>query len=168
MVTSTKTFYTTTDSGRSWNPLTAPNPPNTFRSQVLRFQPDSDKLIWTSNADCDSGMTGHCHAEAHYSRDNGRKWVLIDKYVVNCAWAKDTKLNADPTEILCESYQKKEGNQRFFLNDNPLELVEGQAYYTRKKKLFDQVVGFAKFSEFLVVASVRLVSISLLRCLTSL
>ena len=99
-------------------------------------------------------MSGNCHAEAQWSRDNGRRWTPIDSYVVNCAWAKDTKLNADPTEILCESYQKKEGNQRFFLSDNPLELVEGSSFYTKKKKLFDQVVGFAKFSEYLVVAEV--------------
>ena len=100
------------------------------------------------------GLFEDCHAEAWYTRDNGRSWHPIEKYVViDCAWALDTKLNADPTEILCESYQKKEGNQRFFV-DNPLELVEGQGYYSRKKKLFNQVVGFTKFSEFLVVAEV--------------
>ncbi|KAF8909112.1 vacuolar protein sorting/targeting protein 10 [Mucidula mucida] len=152
LITSTKTFYSTTDSGRSWNKFFAPNPPNTFRAQVLRFQPDSDKLIWTGNNNCEGGMTSDCHAEAHWSRDNGRKWTIVDKYVVNCAWARDTRLKADPTEILCESYQKKEGNQRFFLTENSLELIEGSSYYTKKKKLFDQVVGFAKFSEFLVVA----------------
>ncbi len=99
-------------------------------------------------------MTSDCHAEAHWSRDNGRKWTIVDKYVVNCAWARDTRLKADPTEILCESYKKKDGNQRFFLTENSLKLVEGSSYYTKKKKLFDQVVGFAKFSELLVVAEV--------------
>lgn len=99
-------------------------------------------------------MFEDCHATAWYSRDHGRNWKQIEEYVVNCAWASDTKLNADPTEILCESYQRKEGNQRFFLQDNPLELIEGQGYYSKKKKLFNQVVGFAKFSEFLVVAEV--------------
>jgi hypothetical protein len=95
-----------------------------------------------------------CHAAAFYTRDNGRNWNSIDEYVVNCAWALDSKLDADPTEIICESYQQKEGDQRFFDQDNPLELIEGQSYYSRKKKLFNQVVGFTKFSEFLVVAEV--------------
>lgn len=74
--------------------------------------------------------------------------------MVNCAWATDTKLNADPTEILCESYKKKEGSQKFFQDDNALELVEGQAFFTKKKTLFNHVVGFAKFSEYLIVAEV--------------
>ncbi|KAE9396840.1 Oligoxyloglucan reducing end-specific cellobiohydrolase [Gymnopus androsaceus JB14] len=141
LLTNGKTFFSTTNSGRSWDVREAPAPPNTFRAPVLRFHTTSDNLIWTGNVD------------SWYTRNNGRNWDHIEKYVVNCAWALDTKLNADPTEILCESYQTKEGNQRFFSN-NPLELIEGQGYYSRKKKLFDQVVGFTKFSEFLVVAEV--------------
>ncbi|KAJ7355652.1 vacuolar protein sorting/targeting protein 10 [Mycena albidolilacea] len=152
LITKSEEFYTTTDSGRTWNLLKAPTPPNTFRAQVLRFHPDSDRLIWTGNRDCDGPLARNCHAEAQYSRDNGRSWIFVENYVVNCAWAKDTKLDADPTEILCESYRDKTGSQRFFQGDNPLALVEGQAFFTKKKKLFDQVVGFAKFSEFLVVA----------------
>ncbi len=155
LITSTTKYFTTTDTGRSWNPLNAPTPPNTFRAQVLRFHPDSDKLIWTGNRNCEN-IFDDCHAEAQYTRNNGRNWDLVEKYVVNCAWATDTKLNADPTEIICESYQKKGGSQRFFQNDNPLELVEGQQYFKKKKKLFNEVVGFAKFSEFLVVAEVSL------------
>jgi hypothetical protein len=40
------------------------------------------------------------------------------------------------------------------MQENPLELVVGANFYRRKNKMFDQVVGFAKFSEFLVVAAV--------------
>ncbi|KAJ7695034.1 vacuolar protein sorting/targeting protein 10 [Mycena rosella] len=152
LITDTEKFYTTTDSGRSWNPMNAPTPPNSFRAQVLRFHPDSDKLIWTGNKDCDQPLSMNCHAEAQYSRDNGRQWTFVENYVVNCAWAKDAKLDADPTEILCESYRDKIGSQRFFQGDNPLSLVEGSSYFTQKKKLFNEVVGFAKFSEFLIVA----------------
>ncbi|KAJ3714865.1 vacuolar protein sorting/targeting protein 10 [Lentinula guzmanii] len=152
LITSESYFYSTTDAGRSWNKWNAPAPPNTFRAQVIRFQPEADRLIWTGNLQCNTGLFEDCHATAWYTRDHGRSWKKIEDYVVNCAWASDTKLNADPTEILCESYQRKEGNQRFFLQDNPLELIEGQGYYSKKKKLFNQVVGFAKFSEFLVVA----------------
>ncbi|KAJ7579906.1 vacuolar protein sorting/targeting protein 10 [Mycena floridula] len=151
LITAGTKFYATTDSGGSWNPWQAPTPPNTFRAQVLRFTTVSDQLIWTGNKNCEGA---NCHAEAQYSSNNGRSWHMVEKYVVNCAWASDTKLKADPTEILCESYAKKEGNQRHFDADpnNPLELVEGQAFFAKKKKLFDRVVGFAKFSEYLVVA----------------
>ncbi|KAJ7460667.1 vacuolar protein sorting/targeting protein 10 [Mycena latifolia] len=152
LITNTERFYTTTDSGRSWNAMDAPSPPNSFRAQVLRFHPQSDKLIWTGNKDCDGPLSRNCHAEAQYSRDNGRTWTFVENYVVNCAWARDAKLEADDTEILCESYRDKTGSQRFFQGDNPLSLVEGSSYFTKRKKLFNEVVGFAKFSEFLIVA----------------
>jgi hypothetical protein len=162
LITDTIKFYYTTDSGRQWNALDAPLVPNTFGAQVLHFQPQSDLLIWTGNQGC-SGDAHNCHAEAYYSRDNGRRWYLIETYVRNCAWGRDSELKIDPTQILCESYRDKNGSQLFFMN-NPMELVGGTNFFQKKTKLFDQVVGFAKFSEFLVVAEVRLPSILALCC----
>lgn len=79
----------------------------------------------------------------------------------DCAWAADTLLDADPTEIICESFKDKQGSQVNM--DRPgsyLQLVAGADYYGRKKVLFTSVVGFAKFSEFLVVAEVcRIISL---------
>ncbi|KAG6867942.1 vacuolar protein sorting/targeting protein PEP1 [Termitomyces sp. T159_Od127] len=151
LITETNTFYYTTDTGRHWYDQSAPTPPNTFGAEVLRFHPQSDLLIWTGNRDCFSDRR-NCHAEAQYSRDNGRKWDLVEKYVRNCAFTKDKDLNADPTEILCESYAEKKGSQ-LVMEGAPMQLVVGGEFFSRKKKMFDQVVGFAKFSEFLVVAS---------------
>ncbi|KAJ6564203.1 hypothetical protein B0H19DRAFT_882747, partial [Mycena capillaripes] len=130
-----------------------PTPPNTFRAQVLRFHPDSDRLLWIGNKDCD-GPLHSCHAEARYSRDNGRKWNFVENYVVNCVW--EMAITQDPagdrTAIICESYQNKTGSQRHFQPDNHLALVHGSQYFTQKTKLFDQIIGFAKFAEFWVVA----------------
>jgi len=153
LITDTNTFFYTTDFGSNWHPSTAPTPPNSFGAPVLRFHPTSDNLIWTGNRDCE-GAGGKCRAEATYSRDNGRKWTFVEDYVRNCAWTRDRQLNANPNEILCESHRDKAGSQRTFTTDNPLELVVGDNFYQRKRKMFDQVVGFAKFSEFLVVAAV--------------
>lgn len=112
-------------------------------------------LIWTGNKDC-GGAGETCRAEAQFSRDNGRHWVLVESYVRNCAFAKDKHLDADPTEIVCESHRDKQGTQRYFGNNNPLELVAGRNYFEKgtRRKLFESVVGFTKFSEFLVVAEV--------------
>ena len=153
-ITSGKKIFYTTNTGRSWHSAEAPTLPNTFGQAVLHFHPESDYLIWTGEDDC-SGRGENCHAVAHYSRDNGRTWNLLDTYIRNCAWARDATLFTDPTEIICESYKEKTGNQKQFQLSNPLELIEGTNYYGRKKKLFDHVVGFAKFSEYLIVAEVR-------------
>jgi hypothetical protein len=161
LITTTNKYYYTTDAGRDWNPMEAPTVPNTFGAQVLSFHPETDYLIWTGNVGC-TGAGEICHAEAHYSRNNGRKWTLVEKYVQNCQWARDSELLVDPTQILCESYRDKNGSQRDFKRNNPLQLVGGTGFYEKKTKLFEHVVGFAKFSEFLVVAEVSRVR---LRCL---
>jgi hypothetical protein len=150
LITSSMQYYYTTDTGRSWNPLDGPLVPNTFGAPVLNFHPQTDILLWIGNKDC-TGTGENCHAEAHYSRDNGRHWHLVETYVRNCGWARDSDLKIDSTQILCESYKNKEGSQRFF-QDNPLEFVSGTNFFQKKTKLFDHVVGFAKFSEYLIVA----------------
>ncbi|KAJ3573829.1 hypothetical protein NP233_g2168 [Leucocoprinus birnbaumii] len=141
LISDTDEFFYTTNSGQQWHTQTAPTPPNTFGAQVLRFHPkETEYLIWVGNRDCGASQDkSNCRAEAKYSDNNGRRWFDVDHYVKNCAWAADAKLDADPTEIICESWREK-------------KLVEGARFYERKKKLFDSVVGFAKFSEYLVVA----------------
>ena len=80
----------------------------------------------------------------------------------NCAFAKDKQLDADPTEIVCESYKVKQGSQRMVGFNNPLELVAGRNYFEKgtRRLLFENVVGFTKFSEFFVVAEVYLLLFS--------
>ncbi|KAF8264511.1 Oligoxyloglucan reducing end-specific cellobiohydrolase [Lactarius quietus] len=153
LITNTNKFYYTTDTGRSWNHQNAPNPPNTFGAQVLHFHPEhSDWIIWTGDEGCNGGAN-NCHAEAHFSRDNGRKWALVESYVRNCAWARDKGLLVDPSQIMCESYRDKTGSQRFFqMGANPLQLVGGSNFFSTKVKIFDEIVGFTKFSEYLIVA----------------
>ncbi|KAI0262354.1 Oligoxyloglucan reducing end-specific cellobiohydrolase [Gloeopeniophorella convolvens] len=154
LITDSRKFYYTTDTGRTWNPHTAETPPNTFGVQVLHFHPEnSDWIIWTGDEDCGSGSGTTCHATAHFSRDNGRRWTFVEKYVRNCVWARDKGLLVDPSQILCESYRDKTGSQRFFqMGSNPMQLVGGSDFYNKKTKIFNEIVGFTKFSEYLIVA----------------
>ncbi|KAF9551404.1 Oligoxyloglucan reducing end-specific cellobiohydrolase [Agrocybe pediades] len=153
LITETNEFFYTTDTGKKWWPATAPLPPSPFAGDIISFHPNSDWIIWMGVKDCDSGAKGSCHSEAFYSTDNGRNWSPIETYVRNCAFAKEKKLNADPKEIVCESYTRKEGHQRM-LAGSPLELVVGSNFYDRsqRQRMFEWVVGFAKFDEFFVVA----------------
>ena len=155
LITDSKRYYYTTDTGKSWNHLEAPLPPNQLGLVILHFHPGySDWLIWTGSIGCEMPFSGNCRSEAHVTRDNGREWDLIDTYVRNCAWARDKELRVDPNQIICESYKVKQGSQGYFGMDNPLELIGGTDFYAKRTKLFDHVVGFTKFSEFLIVAEV--------------
>jgi hypothetical protein len=158
LVTNSAKFYYTIDTGRSWYHLTAPKPPNTLGAQVLQFHPvHSDWIIWTGDDGCSPGGGGaDCHAEAFFSRDNGGRWSFVEKYVRNCAWARDKGLLVDASQILCESFRDKTGSQRFFqMATNPMQLVSGRDFFNKKVTIFDEIVGFTKFSEYLIVAEVR-------------
>jgi hypothetical protein len=72
----------------------------------------------------------------------------VEKYVCNCAWARDKGLLVDPSQILCESFRDKSGSQRFFqMGTNPMQLVSRCEFYKKRTKMFNETVGFAKFSE---------------------
>ncbi|KAG9313252.1 hypothetical protein JVU11DRAFT_6715 [Chiua virens] len=152
LITDSPKFIYTTDGGRFWHEQEAPSRPNTFNVPVLRFQTNSDYIIWIGEVGCDAAGSENCRVQAQYSRNNGRDWQFLEDYVRNCAWARDKELLIDPNQILCESYENKQGSQRFFNRGNSPQLISGRDYYSKKTKLFDHVVGFTKFSEYLIVA----------------
>jgi hypothetical protein len=151
------TIFQTTNTGKHWYEINPPSAPNTFGIPHLQFHPQREEyLIWTGVSEgCAEGkpLGSPCSTIAHYTIDNGRNWVHIDNYVRNCEWARDADLKVDPHQIMCERYTKQ-GDQRIFTRDTPIELVSGKDFFKHQTKLFNQVVGFTKFSEYLVVAEV--------------
>ncbi|THH04806.1 hypothetical protein EW145_g5251 [Phellinidium pouzarii] len=114
LITNSKTYYYTTDAGRGWNELQAPLVPNTFGQVSMHFHSTvSDYLIWVGNNDCEDHAE-KCHVEAYYSINHGRTWDFIEEYVRNCAWARDVELKIDSSQVICESYKEKRGNQYLF------------------------------------------------------
>jgi len=90
---------------------------------------------------------------AFLSRDHGQNWHGVEEYVYSCAWAQDSKFEIDSTKILCLSYKNKKGNQRLFWR-NPLELVSGTNFFQKRTKLFDNIIEFGAFPEYLLVLEV--------------
>jgi hypothetical protein len=155
LVSSGDKIHYTTDRGQSWHSFKPPTRANIFGIRALSFHPlETDYLIWTGIKGCGRGEKD-CYAEAQYSTDNGRSWDVVEKYVRNCQWARDKELLVDSRRIMCESYKEKKGDQRRFRNV-ALQLVIGSPYFQKKQTLFDNIVGFAKFSEYLLVAEVCL------------
>ncbi|KAE8260254.1 hypothetical protein A4X13_0g482 [Tilletia indica] len=144
----------TTDRGSTWQAFDAPDPPNAMGHELIGFNPREPKwLIWTGQHDCDHGPTSpNCRARAWYSLDEGNNWSKIDEYVKTCAWPREQHYKENPQTIICESYKKKSGSQRSFTQtNNILELIAGDQFYKLKRKIFDNVVDFATFSEFMLV-----------------
>ncbi|QRV73806.1 vacuolar protein sorting-associated protein [Ceratobasidium sp. AG-Ba] len=155
LFTDKKDMYYTTETARHWLPMNLPTTPNGLGINLLSFHPSqSDWLIFTGWRDCEGSDVSNCHSEAFYTLDNGRKWESLETYVRTCTWARTKDLRIDERLVLCESYRDKKGNQKSFGGENPLEFVEGSDFFKNKRKMFNSVVGFAKFSEYLLVAEV--------------
>ncbi|EJU03910.1 Oligoxyloglucan reducing end-specific cellobiohydrolase [Dacryopinax primogenitus] len=154
IITDSRKVLYTTSTGRDWYELETPTDVNTFRVALLQFHPTRrDWIIWTGQQDCNvPGGGTSCRTTAHYSQDNGRRWYEIENYVKQCTWGRDKNLKIDERLIVCESFAIKSGNMRLFGLENPLQLVAGRDLYSQKVKLFDNVVGLAKFSEYMIVA----------------
>lgn len=151
-----KKIYVTTDTGRSYTGLDLPSPPNMMGLALIHTHPlESDWLIYVGAEDCSTAAASNCRAVAYYSVNHGRSWTTIEKYVRSCSWARDKDLKIDARLIMCESYRDKKGSQLFFGGNNPLELWIGGKFYQDRKKLFDNVVGHAKFSKYLLVGEVN-------------
>ncbi|MBW0519773.1 hypothetical protein O181_059488 [Austropuccinia psidii MF-1] len=154
LITAEKSIYYTTDKGASWNKLEVPIYPNLLGIPLLDFHPTrSDWLIWTGSEGCSSHLNENCKAIAYYTKDNGRYWRQIDDYVRVCSWGRDKKFKLDERAIFCEVYQRKTGSQ-ISMADNPLQLIIGRNFFNERTQLFDSIVGFATFEEFMVVAQV--------------
>ncbi|CAD6935704.1 unnamed protein product, partial [Tilletia controversa] len=143
----------TTDRGSNWGVFDAPDVPNSMGLNLLEFNPrNPDWLIWSGQYDCEHISSPNCRARAWYSTDGGNYWEKLDEYVKTCAWPHIEHFKENPQTIICESYKSKSGSQRSFTQaNNPLELIVGDKFYKSKKKIFDNVVDFATFSEFILV-----------------
>ncbi|KAM0751951.1 putative signal sequence binding protein [Meredithblackwellia eburnea MCA 4105] len=154
LITDTRVVHYTTDKGKSWNTFKAPSDPNSLGIPLLDFHPlRPDWLIWTGMKDCSEADSKSCRAVAYYTKDNGRNWGQIEEYVRICSWGRDKNLRLDEKIIFCESYRDKKGSQRsVYADNNPLQLVSGEFFFSQKKVLFPSIVGFATFEEYMVVA----------------
>ncbi|CAG8706046.1 26310_t:CDS:10, partial [Dentiscutata erythropus] len=143
-------FYTN-DGGSTFKKMDVPMGPNTLQIPIFDFHPEHKEwLIYTGCKDCDELFSSKCHTEAYYTKNNGEKWDLIDTYVRVCSWARDEKFKVNGEAIFCESYEEKSGSQRTSFK-NP-RFCYSKDLYKDPKCIIENVVGFASFEEYVVVA----------------
>ncbi|CAG8720980.1 25965_t:CDS:10, partial [Gigaspora rosea] len=149
-----ETQYYTTDAGKDIKSMTVPKKPNLLELPILDFHPaEKAWLIYTSSEECEDDFSLNCKALAHYTQNHGAKWKPLDEYVRICSWALDTKFIVDKDLIFCESYEYKEGSQRSFIN-NPLQFWSSNNFGKDKTIIFNDIVGFATFEQYMVVAEI--------------
>ncbi|CAG8491270.1 16400_t:CDS:10 [Acaulospora colombiana] len=146
------THYYTHNAAQDIMKMDVPLGPNLLELPILDYHPERpDWLIYTASEGCDR-IFSDCHSVVYYTKDGGKSWNQMDTYVNKCTWARDKKFRVDENLIFCESYREKKGSQRSFYN-NPLRFCTSKDFFSNKVDCkFENIVGFATFEEYMVVA----------------
>ncbi|KAI9297110.1 Oligoxyloglucan reducing end-specific cellobiohydrolase [Neoconidiobolus thromboides FSU 785] len=152
-VTLSNTHYYTHDETLTINSFKTPTEPNGFSIPFFSFHPEEPSwAIFTGTKGCDKNPSDSCRAEAYLTKDNGATWKSLGDYVRNCQFAKTKHLTNVPKErILCETYKDRSGSQSMFVS-NPVLLKYSDDDFETSKTLFENIIGFSFFYEFMVVA----------------
>ncbi|KAL9621009.1 MAG: hypothetical protein Q9160_004527 [Pyrenula sp. 1 TL-2023] len=102
-----------------------------------------DYLLWTGARDCPGDK---CHDVVTYSTDRGDEWKTLVRYSRKCEFIKPEGRKDKENLIYCEQYEKENMN-------NPLQLYSSDNWFADSTKHFDDIIGFATMSEFIVVAA---------------
>ncbi|KAL1916286.1 uncharacterized protein VTP21DRAFT_5903 [Calcarisporiella thermophila] len=152
-ITEGTTHFVTNDHAITFGKIDVPMKPNFFDIPIISTHPEErDWLIYVGQNGCDSFLSEKCFADAYYTQNGGGRWDPLGQYVRNCQWARDAKFKkADTKLIFCEFYTEKAGSQsRFFGKE--LELYASSDFFKTSRVVFKNIVGFATFEEFMVVA----------------
>ncbi|PKY15605.1 Oligoxyloglucan reducing end-specific cellobiohydrolase, partial [Rhizophagus irregularis] len=153
-----KTYYMwfTTDSGNTFDKTELKNEPNKLNLKMLDFHPkEYDWLLYMAGTTCPG-----CHSITYFSSDNGKSWKEIETWADKCIFGKDTEFSETENDaVFCSSYKDKNSKiSQDILGGrtseaNPLQLVKMRTDGGSKKVLFNDVVNYFVFNEFMAVAT---------------
>lgn len=151
--------YITQDKGDNWDPLDLPVVPAlSFRNfDFWSFHPSEPSwFIFMGEKECGYESNNRCHAEAYITRDAGKHWAGLADWVKSCSWAQDNKFRRVNFQgIYCEQYADKSVSQKQ-LSQATTRFVYSGDFMASVNTLFEEIVGYAIYSEYLVLAEVCL------------
>ncbi|KAG0004769.1 vacuolar protein sorting/targeting protein PEP1 [Modicella reniformis] len=156
--TSGRKQYLTIDRGVNWDEIELPlaSAATSFSANPWSFHPtEPDWMIFLGETGCNFDRDNHCHIEAFYSLDAGKRWQSLATWVRSCSWVRDKQFaKVSMTGIYCEEYDDKSGSQRTLMGAGvPVRFVYTDNFMKSSPKvLFDAVVGYAIYSDYLIAA----------------
>ncbi|KAG0309339.1 vacuolar protein sorting/targeting protein PEP1 [Dissophora globulifera] len=147
----------TQDRGLNWDTLELPLPSaaTSFSANPWSFHPtEPEWMIFLGETGCSYERDDHCHIEAFYTTDSGKNWSPLAQWVRSCSWAQDTDFKLVNIEgIYCEQYEDRSGSQKMLMSANtPVQLIYSDNYMRTSKTLFESIVGYAIYSDYLIAA----------------
>ncbi|KAI1311572.1 vacuolar protein sorting/targeting protein PEP1 [Mortierella claussenii] len=149
--------YLTQDRGLNWDVMELPlaSAATSFGANPWSFHPtEPEWMIYLGETGCSYEREDHCHVEAFYTKDSGMNWRPLATWVRSCAWARDTNFKQVNVEgIYCEQYEDRSGSQKTLMSHNtPVKFVYTDNYMRTSQTLFESIVGYAIYSDYLIAA----------------
>ncbi|KAG0243406.1 vacuolar protein sorting/targeting protein PEP1 [Mortierella sp. GBA43] len=156
--TSGQVQYITKDRGMNWDPMEMrlQSASMSFPVNPWSFHPtEPDWIIYLGEVGCSFDRDDHCHIEAFLTLDGGTSWNPLASWVRSCSWSRDTRFTEVSSRgIYCEEYEDKSGSQKQLMNSNtPVRLIFTDNFMaSHPRVLFNSIVGYAIYSEYLIAA----------------
>ncbi|KAF9346110.1 vacuolar protein sorting/targeting protein PEP1 [Mortierella sp. NVP85] len=156
--TSGRKQYITKDRGMNWDVMEMPLPSASlsFSLNPWSFHPTQpDWIIYLGETGCNFDRDDHCHIEAFVTLDGGEHWDTLETWVRSCSWARDTRFTqVHLSGVYCEQYNDRSGSQKTAMGaGTPVRLVYTETLMRAGSKLlFEAIVGYAIYSDYLIVA----------------
>lgn len=155
-------LFMTNDNGASFNSIHLPKSSNSddvveiavvggeLGDSPLRFHPEEeDWLLFHVDVNCPGP---NCLTSVYWTKTAGAKWEKMLDYAKSCNWMRSDQFQATSrSNVYCDEYATKEGNQRS-LRQDVLQLTRSQNFYQSREVLFPDIIGSVLSSSFMVVA----------------
>lgn len=148
-LTASNAAFVSKDRGKTIKEIELPSPPNNMGKPILDFHSSrSSWLLFTGTKGCEKSSGQNCRAVTFYTENGGSTWEVLHDQVDNCQYIGATKVESDSNLIYCTAWSSVDGT------GGQLELLSSIDYFETHEKIFDSVVGFAVFEEYIIVAEV--------------
>ena len=151
LFTAGKKAFASKDRGQSFTEIKLPAPPNMMRIPLLDFHSTrSNWLIFTGQEGCESTTKRDCRPIAYYTENGGRSWHELLDYVQQCSYIGTTDVDANDNLIYCTTNLDKDDKP-----GSAMQLRSSIDYFSTSQTHFTNVLGYAVFEEFVVVAEIH-------------
>ncbi|KAI7818042.1 hypothetical protein BC939DRAFT_464145 [Gamsiella multidivaricata] len=149
--------HLTQDRGLNWDIMELPlaSAATTFSANPWSFHPSEPEwMIFLGETGCSYDRDDHCHIEAFYTQDSGKNWRSLATWVKSCSWAQDTNFKQVALQgIYCEQYSDRSRSQKALMGAyTSTQLVYTDDFMRRSQVLFDSIMGYAVYSDYIIAA----------------
>ncbi|BFZ53716.1 vacuolar protein sorting/targeting protein PEP1 [Savitreella phatthalungensis] len=150
-LTEGKIAFVSKDRGQTFRKLSLPAPPNAMGRPIFEFHSTrSGKLIFMGQQGCERASAHNCRITAFRTENGGGDWEKLYDHVEGCAYIGMTAVDARADLVYCTTRLDDSGDLT-----GRLQLASSVDFFETRKTHFEEVLGFAVFDEFVVVAEVH-------------